>query len=234
MVCTVGLRANYSTHHRACIERLCVWQRFCRYSMRSTTRNRRSVIRYTGGPCLHRHLAWLLIRQTDPSQERQAELQGYLDRWQTELDHFERKGQFYNVELTGADVCWLAEQSVRDEDGSLSNLHLEGADLSQAQLEGAYLDGAHMAGANFYQAQLQGAGLGDAQIGKGRSLSGAAGGRLPLRSHLHAAVFRAIMVVASDASPRRFCIWQKKLKSRPALLWLEMSRKSHARSALSN
>src|ERR1044071_1285219 len=59
-------------------------------------------------------------RWGDPiSEERQAELQGYLDRWEAETDHGERKGPFdlgasrtgipHGVPLTGADVSWLAE-----------------------------------------------------------------------------------------------------------------------------
>jgi hypothetical protein len=43
------------------------------------------------------------------------------------------------VQLTGADVSWLAEQTERDERGHLSNLHLEGANLDNAHLGGAYL-----------------------------------------------------------------------------------------------
>lgn len=88
----------------------------------------------------------------DPiSPERQAELQGYLDRWEEETDHGERKGPFYKlpgkdlgVSLTGADVGCLAEQLGPDEDGRVSNLHLEGADLVAAHLEGARLEGSHL------------------------------------------------------------------------------------------
>jgi hypothetical protein len=62
----------------------------------------------------------------DPiSPERQAELQGYLDRRQAETDHGKRKGPFDDIELTGADVFWLAEQSERDGYGPVPNLHLE-------------------------------------------------------------------------------------------------------------
>lgn len=82
-------------------------------------------------------------RWCDPiPSERQAELQGYLDRWQAETDHGERKGPFageriyLGVRLTGADMAWLAEQSGRGTLGSVPNLHLEGANLGGAHLEG--------------------------------------------------------------------------------------------------
>ncbi len=79
-------------------------------------------------------------RWGDPiSEQRQAELQGYLDRWAAETDHGERAGPFefaglsYDewecLKLTGADVFWLAEQSGRNEYGWMLNLHLEGANL---------------------------------------------------------------------------------------------------------
>jgi hypothetical protein len=63
-------------------------------------------------------------------EERQAQLQGYLDRWAAETDHSERNGPFdrlgeAGVQLTGADVFWLAQQSGRDERGAMPNLHLE-------------------------------------------------------------------------------------------------------------
>ena len=68
------------------------------------------------------------------SEERQAELRGYLDRWAAEADtdHGERKGPFNgwpsdtSVKLTGADVCWLANWSGRDKIGAVSNLRLGG------------------------------------------------------------------------------------------------------------
>jgi len=78
------------------------------------------------------------------SEERQVELQGYLVRWQAEKNHGVGKGPFDQVPLTGADVYWLAEQSGRDELGTVSNLHLEGASLRGAQLEDAILSEAHL------------------------------------------------------------------------------------------
>ena len=59
------------------------------------------------------------------SEERQAWLQGYLDRWAAETHHGKRKGPFHGMMLSGADAFWLAEQSGRDEYGMVPNLHLE-------------------------------------------------------------------------------------------------------------
>jgi uncharacterized protein YjbI with pentapeptide repeats len=115
------------------------------------------------------------------SEKRQVELQGYLDRWAAETDHGKRKGPFdkqpgedYGVPLTGADVFWLVEQSGRDIVGSVSNLHLEGADpwearleganLIGAQLEGARLSKAYLKGTNFFMADMDGADFGLAQL----------------------------------------------------------------------
>jgi uncharacterized protein YjbI with pentapeptide repeats len=131
-------------------------------------------------------------RWGDPiSAERQAELQGYLDRWAAEVDHGERKGPFdkqkgdeHGVSLAGADVSWLAEQSERDASGFVPNLHLEGAYLFKAHLEGAYLIaahleragligahleraivvGAHLEGAYIFKADLEGANLREAHL----------------------------------------------------------------------
>jgi hypothetical protein len=68
----------------------------------------------------------------DPiSAQLQAELQGILDAWNAPgADHGYRKGPFYTVPLTGADVYWLAERErqpsmvacLRD---PLLDLHLE-------------------------------------------------------------------------------------------------------------
>jgi len=132
-----------------------------------------------------------LNRWGDPiSEERQNVLRGYLDRWENEQDHGERKGPFDSgpdrtrVPLTGADVFWLTER-VRDKDmGTLSNLleeadlreahleqaflsaaHLEGAFLSAAHLEGAFLSAAHLEGASLFEAHLEGADLSAAHLG---------------------------------------------------------------------
>ena len=96
----------------------------------------------------------------DISEERQLKLQGYLDRWATETDHSGRKGPFdgrperFGVELTGADVFWLAKQlgAIAEEE---SDLHLEEADLRLAHLEGADLHGAHLEGVNLVSAHLE-------------------------------------------------------------------------------
>jgi uncharacterized protein YjbI with pentapeptide repeats len=104
------------------------------------------------------------------SEERQAELQGYLDRWATESDHGDYKGPFdtgpgeSRVILTGADVFWLAEQSGRSLLGLVPNLHLEGANLREAHLEGARLREAHLEGAFLREAHLEGASLDSAHL----------------------------------------------------------------------
>jgi Pentapeptide repeats (8 copies) len=101
-------------------------------------------------------------RWGDPiSEERQAALQAYLDRWAAEADHGERKGPFdrepgeAGVPLTGADASWLADQSMRDALGFSPNLHLEGANLRAAHLEEAALYGAYLERADLYQAHLE-------------------------------------------------------------------------------
>jgi uncharacterized protein YjbI with pentapeptide repeats len=100
----------------------------------------------------------------DPICEaQQAELQGYLDHWNTETEHGKRKSPFDGVELTGADVFWLATETGRDDSQDVSrylpNLHLEGAILLEAHLEGADLRGAHLEGAILRFAHLEQASL---------------------------------------------------------------------------
>ncbi len=101
--------------------------------------------------------------------ERQAELQGYLDRWAAETDHGERKGPFEGIALTGADIFWLTggylgfkERFLREAQvlQSVSGfidfdlLHLGGADFRQAHLEGARLPTARLEGARLFGASL--------------------------------------------------------------------------------
>jgi hypothetical protein len=59
---------------------------------------------------------------------------------------------FEGVQLTGADVFWLAEASGTDGVWRAANLHLEGAILAGAQLERADLHEAQLTGANLYSA----------------------------------------------------------------------------------
>jgi hypothetical protein len=134
------------------------------------------------------------------SAEWQVALQRYLDRWQAEMNHSERKGAFdrgglndeerQRVRLSGADVSWLAEQSGLNQAGEAPNLRLEGADLSRAHLEWANLRGAHLEGADLYRAHLVGADLARAQL-EGANLIGAqlVGARL-YRAHLVGADLR--------------------------------------------
>jgi uncharacterized protein YjbI with pentapeptide repeats len=108
-----------------------------------------------------------VLKWGDPiSTERQVELQEYLDRWQAETDHGEREGPFHGVgmRLTGADVSWLAEQSGRNENRYASNLGLQRADLRKAHLEGADLSWANLEYVDFREAQLQGADLSRTQL----------------------------------------------------------------------
>jgi hypothetical protein len=67
----------------------------------------------------------------DPvSEERQAELQGIIDAWDTpDAEHGDRQGPFDRVRLSGADASWLAER-VRQPGklgvpGPVPELHLE-------------------------------------------------------------------------------------------------------------
>src|SRR5690349_286876 len=112
------------------------------------------------------------------SEERQAELHGYLNRWEKERDHGGRRGPFQDVELTGADVYWLANRVRKGwsfvpglylQSAILNETHLENADLRTAHLEGAYLGSAHLEhsflrgarleDADLYEAKLNGANL---------------------------------------------------------------------------
>jgi hypothetical protein len=106
-------------------------------------------------------LAFRSSRQSvgDPINDvRKAELQSYLGRWTAETDHRrpydKQPGKQSGVPLTGADVFWLAEQ-VRDADGLVPNLHLEGAFLDEAHLEGARLVRARLEGAYLRGAHLK-------------------------------------------------------------------------------
>ena len=88
------------------------------------------------------------------SPKREQGLQNLLDAWNApHADHGGRRGPFDGVQLTGADVFWLAEQ-VHNEYGLVSNLRLEGANLRGAQLQGANLRKAQLQGANLSGATL--------------------------------------------------------------------------------
>ncbi len=126
------------------------------------------------------------------SAERQAELQNILDAWNApDADHGKRRGPFDGIQLSGADVAWLAEQSGRDENGGVPNLHLEGAILTRAHLEDADLGAAHLGGADLRFAHLGGADLRFAHLG-GADLRFAHLGGADLRfAHLGGAFLRA-------------------------------------------
>ncbi len=118
-------------------------------------------------------------------EKRQAELQGYLDRWAAETDHGERKGPFdkeragppdmtsevIRVLLTGADVSWLADRV--DKRDVEQRLHLEGARLWGDHLKGAQLNGANLEGAHLYEAYLQNVNLSGATFNKASRLRAA-------------------------------------------------------------
>ena len=110
-----------------------------------------------------------------------------MDRWEAETDHGERKGPFdlgqsegpgvsrvgqrgrHGVRLTGADAWWLAERSGPDEFGQFDNLHLEGANLGAAHLEGGELSKVHLEAASLEAAHLERASLRRAHL-EGASL----------------------------------------------------------------
>lgn len=141
----------------------------------------------------------------DPiSDERQAELRALFERqqvWVAQPEATRGESVFKGVELTGADVSWLAGHSGRItldiihedapdlhlESGDLVEAHLEGASLAGAHLEGASLAGAHLGNANLIMAHLEGAYLTGAHL-EGALLSGAhlEGAEL-LASHLESA-----------------------------------------------
>ncbi len=147
-----------------------------------------------------------------PWVERRAELKERLEQWEQEPDHRDRSGPFAHVELSGADVYWLAALMAGEGDVAIgsekirppsmkidfSNLHLEGASLCMAPLEGASLWRAHLEGADLTWAHLEGAFLTEAHL-EGAVLQGVhlEGASLD-RAHLEGAVLeRAYLAGAS-------------------------------------
>jgi hypothetical protein len=51
------------------------------------------------------------------SEERQAELRGYLGQWAAETDYGERLGPRVGMKLSDADVSWLADRFGRESRG---------------------------------------------------------------------------------------------------------------------
>jgi uncharacterized protein YjbI with pentapeptide repeats len=107
-------------------------------------------------------------RWGDPiSEERQAELRALFERqkeWVARSEAERGDSPFQDVQLRGADVCWLAEQSGQVVYGIVPNLHLEGAILVGAHLEGASIVGVHLEGAYLRDAHLERASLGLAHL----------------------------------------------------------------------
>lgn len=111
-------------------------------------------------------------RWGDPiTEERQAELRAVAEQqkeWVAKPDAERGNSLFKDVKLTAADVYWLAEQSGRDDEGGVPNLHLEGADLSWTHLEGVVLYKVHLEGANLNRAYLEQARLNTAHLENAR------------------------------------------------------------------
>jgi hypothetical protein len=63
--------------------------------------------------------------------EWQDELRAKLRAWDEESDHGSRRGPFDKMQLTCAEVYWLAEH-LRDSKGMVPKLHLQGADINFA------------------------------------------------------------------------------------------------------
>jgi len=123
---------------------------------------------------------------THPTEQRQAELEGMLRKWESESDHGPRRSPFDGIPLNGAEVFWLTIQAAPDDISKakaeqllrgpftpspigpfdLSKLHLDGAYLPGAHLEKADLRGAHLDGANLRGAHLDGADLRGAHLEK--------------------------------------------------------------------
>jgi uncharacterized protein YjbI with pentapeptide repeats len=80
--------------------------------------------------------------------------------------------QFFNVDLSGADLRGATLDGAFMQQAQLDEAQLQGASLFRAQLQGASLDLAQLQGASLNRAQLQGARLNLAQL-QGASLDGA-------------------------------------------------------------
>jgi uncharacterized protein YjbI with pentapeptide repeats len=120
-----------------------------------------------------------------PSEERQAELKGRLEKWQLEGDSIHH-GPFAYSRLTGADVFWLAAYEagfsypfagktvLLDPSRGIgyTKLHFQGAERAVGRLMGAIFGRLQLKKAELSGAQLQGALLSRADL-QGVSLSGA-------------------------------------------------------------
>lgn len=121
------------------------------------------------------------------TRKRAGELESTLQQWEAEKQHGERRGPSDRTQddwtvsvLTGADVFWLAARTLAGPNGdviwahtallahndmrsylfpALSMLHLEGVNLSSANLTGANLSLAHLEHALLTSAHLEGASL---------------------------------------------------------------------------
>jgi uncharacterized protein YjbI with pentapeptide repeats len=74
------------------------------------------------------------------------------------------ESQFFNVDLTGADLRGATLNRAFMQQAQLDGAQLQGARLDGAQLQGARLNGAQLQGASLNRAQFQGASLNRAQL----------------------------------------------------------------------
>jgi uncharacterized protein YjbI with pentapeptide repeats len=162
-------------------------------------------------------------RWGDPiSEERQRVLLGYLDRWDAETDHGERKGPFdpawhsdeerQRHKLTGADVFWLTARLIAgsNDDLSVASAKLRAAstqftirdriDVSALHLEGAVLQGAHLEAAVLGQAHLEGADLVEAHMEKAHLYTAHLEGAHLIRANLEDANLGKAHLEAADLS----------------------------------
>ena len=143
----------------------------------------------------------------DPiSEQRQAELKWLAERqreWVGQPEATRGDSVFKGVQLTGADVLWLAEDSGRGDLGRVPNLRLEGADLRDAHLEGAdlsraHLEGANLEGANLSGAHLQGAYLSSAHFEGAVLVEADIGGTALTEAHLEGANLARASLAGAD------------------------------------
>jgi uncharacterized protein YjbI with pentapeptide repeats len=168
------------------------------------------------------HVEAVGTRWGDPiSEERQAELKDLADQQQGWAARREQgDSDIQAVELTGADVFWLAAYALAGQEGDaaaaqeevraasqehipldLSTLHLEEMHLFGAHLERAYLvgvhleharlDGAHLAGALLNGAQLSTAHFNRADLEKASLIHAGLERAILGRAHLEGADLRA-------------------------------------------
>lgn len=131
------------------------------------------------------------------SDERKAELERKLQAWEQEVDRGEHEGPFSGFYLTGADVMWLASRTPPPKPVGgvilggtmpiLTELHLEGANLSRVRLQGAQLYGVHLEDAELFGAHLEDANLSQARLEGARLMYARLQGTILNGTHLERA-----------------------------------------------